>query len=327
MRPKLILHVGMHKTGSTTLQNLMEKQRKALKDQGVWYARTDRPPAEHLPKHNSLAKALVSDDDLFAEEKRILLDEFAASGCCTLLLSEEGLSVPSARTPQARKRIAGLAADFDVETICFVRRQDRWVESLWTQRCREGVNDRHITEFVNVPRIQRHMNYLPVLEGWARIGKLTVLGYEQASARGLVASFAEAAGIRLSGEGHDNPGTSFEAAAMMAALRREGISDFEWSEIERSPLAGRRSTALGARLRGELLTHHAKDNASLERRYGVVFPTDLPEEPAEPLPEPDAEMVAAAARQLEVMRAEGSRRLPALVSTIGRNLTRSLRPR
>ena len=286
MRPKLLLHIGMFKTGTTTLQNLMEKQRDLLRRQGVCYPRTDRPPHEHLPKHNSLLNALVKDDAGFRKEKKLLLDEFAASGCHTLVLSEEGLATPIVLRPLVQRRIARLGADFDIEALCMLRREDTWLESLWTQRCREGSTDRHITEFVATPRMQKHLDYLSILDAWGKVAGLKVLGYEQATARGLVRTFTEATGIRLDGEGRYNPGTSFEAAAIMAALRRNGITDFKWELIEKATGRRKRKYALGARLRAEILARSAEQHAELERRYGVVFPADMPNEPEDVLPEP-----------------------------------------
>ena len=89
---KLILHIGTHKTGSTAIQNWLYWNRDTLAAQGVLYARTDREPYPHLKKHTSLHHALMHASGDFRSEWQQIEEEFEASGCHTMILSEEGLS-------------------------------------------------------------------------------------------------------------------------------------------------------------------------------------------------------------------------------------------
>ena len=91
-RPRLILHIGTHKTGTSALQAALEAARPALLERGVLYPSTQRPPWPELPKHCSVFHAAISNDAaLQARERDDLLAEFDASGAQALLISEEGL--------------------------------------------------------------------------------------------------------------------------------------------------------------------------------------------------------------------------------------------
>lgn len=94
-RPRLILHIGTHKTATSTLQALMAAERRNLREAGVCYPRTDHPDFIDQNKHIALAEALIHDAAAFDLEWARVRDEFDASGAHTLVLSAEGLSGPA----------------------------------------------------------------------------------------------------------------------------------------------------------------------------------------------------------------------------------------
>ncbi len=80
---KLILHPGLHKTGSTYLQHVLNDNHAALAERGVWYQRQEGYPAHH---HACWQMLLGSPDPLVA-----MATEARAADCDTLLFSSEDL--------------------------------------------------------------------------------------------------------------------------------------------------------------------------------------------------------------------------------------------
>lgn len=287
-KKKILLHVGTHKTGTTSLQRMMALHRPHLLERGICYPETDRPPFPHHIKHKNLRAALIEGPRAFAREKAAFLDEFARSGANTLMMSGEGLW----RMPvKALNLMRELAEDFEIEIICFLRRQDRFLESLWSQLSKEGRAKAHIDVFVRLPRQAAGPDYLVELDRWARFARVNAIGFEQACADGLVESFNKATGLDLPPETRlNNASPDMRTAAIMAAFNRRGIAH-DWRIIEASLEGPSRRHALGARLRAEIMARCAAQNAKLARRYGVHFPDDMPEEPDDPVPEPGEEML------------------------------------
>lgn len=290
MTPRLILHVGTHKTGTTTLQALMAAHRPALAAAGVCYPDTTRSSVPHLPKHSSLFEALVAGPEPFAREYGLIVEEFARSGADTLVLSEEGLSGPRCHGFGAMARFAEA---FDVTVVCYLRRQDRMVESLWNQYCREGHEKQQIARYIRRERVLMRLDYGRMLAFWQGIGTVRAVSYEAAvQGPGLVASFAAVTGLPLpaGADRRENVSPSMGCAAVLAELNRHGIAA-DWQAIERALGPAARRTALGTGLRRDLLDRFAGVNAELAARFGVQFDTALPDEPDAPLAAPPPEVM------------------------------------
>lgn len=282
-RKRLIVHIGMHKTASSTLQALMARNRAALAARGVCYPRTDRPPFPHHPKHSSLHAALHAGPAQVHAEIDTLLQEVGAGGAHTLVLSAEGLS---ALRPAAVAGMQAFARVFDIEVVCFLRRPDRFAESLWNQRCKNGREDRHIDAFLRRAQIRTLLNYPAMLDVWAGFARVTALGFEDACTAGLVDSFNAATGLALPpAPGRRNVSPGMRAAAIMAGLNRRGVAH-DWRRIMAALDGDDTPHALGARLRAEMLAGCAAQMGDLVHRHGVRFPDTLPDEPHHPLPEP-----------------------------------------
>lgn len=84
---KVILHIGVHKTGTSALQVFLQRNAKKLGKQGFFY----KPTMREWPNHNPLADAFRVDRDAGLANRllRNLMDE---AGERTLLISSEMLS-------------------------------------------------------------------------------------------------------------------------------------------------------------------------------------------------------------------------------------------
>lgn len=278
-RPRLILHIGTHKTGTSALQGVFEAQRDRLRGQGVCYPITARAPWPDLPKHCSVYQAAASGEARQqAAEWRILLDEFEASQARTLLISEEGLSEPD---PTVSRFFAGRAADFDITVVCFLRRQDLYVESLFNQFVREAARReaRPLLSFVRAPATRARLDYHALLNRWAALpARIHAIDFDAEAVRqaGIVAAFERASGIDLGGvqAPRANASCDMRLALVLNQLHRQRAA----CDTEALLRAGRALTEAGWPLQRHLLGTHERarlreelsdSNARLAQAYGV----------------------------------------------------------
>lgn len=160
--PKLILHAGTHKTGTTAIQTFAVNNRDALKSRGLLYP--DYSPYKialkdgHHQFAHSLAEAStarMSLDDVYTliGHWRVLSLETGAD----LLVSVEALyrhQIGDGTTSERRRaflhRVADALANFDVELVLVFRRPDNFARSLYQE---------HIASRTPRPR-------LPALSEW-----------------------------------------------------------------------------------------------------------------------------------------------------------------
>ncbi len=185
--PRLILHIGTMKTGSSAIQRFFARNRAVLPAFGLHYPRATGPEGEVLSKHNDLVEALRSEAggtphlhygpsaDVVA---RYL--EVARSRRVTLL-SAEGLA---ALGPQAAQAFKGVGERFDLRVVVYLRRQDEWALSTY----REHVMNPDIAEarpfaaWLASSEIRAQMNYDALLTAWMHVvgeGAIRVLRYPQ----------------------------------------------------------------------------------------------------------------------------------------------------
>lgn len=136
---RLLLHVGMPRTGSTFIQNACELNRGPLLAQGILYPRSghvreDGPRAHRTAGHNAWWLGVLRRDPA---PLQAVWDEFEATpGAHTLLLSSEELFFVMSEWEFGR--IAGaLPADRTTATV-LLRRQDRWFESMYAEAVTGG---------------------------------------------------------------------------------------------------------------------------------------------------------------------------------------------
>lgn len=204
---RLVLHLGMHKTGSTALQQGLMAQQARLVRHWVLFPRTGLP-ADHrpvrdggLPGHQDLLSAIRrgSADDIW---KR-LADEVRRSACRTVILSCENFLMPLSDDrdmvlPQLLDRLSAFA---EIQPVAFVRRPDVALDRLYREVVAGGsrMGARSFDEF--------RLDFGPLLADlpglFAPFERLAgrpvrLVDYDAAVAGpGLRAAFAAAAGIDL----------------------------------------------------------------------------------------------------------------------------------
>jgi hypothetical protein len=143
---RLILHMGTHKTGTTTIQGTLERERERLRAAGIHYPDAVKHLGGGSDAHHAFAHAMNGTD---SRKKRAAL-KFAehvsqeSQQTDTIVISAEALYRHVLREGdrqikywEAKRRylegIAEAFSGFDIEVVIFLRRQDRFVESLYSE--------------------------------------------------------------------------------------------------------------------------------------------------------------------------------------------------
>lgn len=143
----LVLHIGLHKTASTYVQNVLSARRYDLLEHGIVYPTTGTPGMQVRTRDGARAgHALLTYRKGTAELVDQLLHEVPPDAT-TVLLSAEDLTHPR-RDPE--QMFATFSAFGRVSVVVVLRRQDDWLESYYKQRVdqfRSG-ETRSITAFL-----------------------------------------------------------------------------------------------------------------------------------------------------------------------------------
>jgi hypothetical protein len=202
---KAYLHIGVEKTGTTTIQSFMAKNRPALRQEGFFY-----PAAPGEENHVGLTLFAADDPnhlndilpmagvypgtDLAAYSAQMLSNlksGFDMSGCQALVLSNEHLS-SRVRTEKSISKLGdalGAVAD-TVDVVVYLRRQDEVVLSEYSTRVKVGYTERFSLE----PHHFRNYDYAALLDRWSAVfgrDHVLVRVFERASLRDgdLIADF------------------------------------------------------------------------------------------------------------------------------------------
>ncbi|MEX0450724.1 hypothetical protein V6X62_02680 [Spiribacter sp. 218] len=211
---RAVLHIGTHKTGTSSIQNALATNSAALAAQGIHYPRSVRGPRNV----NFLAAAIAAGR---IDEARRFIDQSVArahrQGCTTVLFSAESLYAMTAFF----RRLMGKEAErywvheraciatlIDLlqragigdppQVVCYLRRQDRFIESIYGQFVKQAPGYPHdLATFID--EAGPIDDYAGHLDCWAAIvGQQRVIArvYEDARSRLLDDFLDTAHGIR-----------------------------------------------------------------------------------------------------------------------------------
>lgn len=139
MKRKCYLHIGTHKTGTTSVQSFLYQNRNVLKEKSIFYPAIIENETD--AGHHSIAATIAKNNnyDSLKKEPQIenLLQQIKSSNYETTILSSEIFSTIS---PSLVKKVF---AEFDCKVICFLRRQDEFIESMY----RELIKNSNCTYF------------------------------------------------------------------------------------------------------------------------------------------------------------------------------------
>lgn len=162
---RVYLHIGLHKTGTTYLQNLMRANRDGLREQGIEFTAGQGEPVQAFAVWDLQGRRpRGADDPRIAGSWPGLVDAIHRSGLPTALVSEERLSLSTVK--QARTAVRAFPGS-EVHVIVTVRDLGRVAVSAWQE---EVKNDRTWTwrEFAAAVRDPERRAVNPARGFWLR---------------------------------------------------------------------------------------------------------------------------------------------------------------
>lgn len=127
---KILLHVGTPKTGTTSIQHFLYKNKKQLYKNGYLYECLEN----NEEKHQWMIMALLNEDFVFFTNKLIDYFKSADENIHTLILSSEGIfNHWYDFSSKSKKFLKMLAEVFKIEVYCWLRDQVSYVKSYYQQ--------------------------------------------------------------------------------------------------------------------------------------------------------------------------------------------------
>jgi hypothetical protein len=198
--PDLFIHIGTHKTGSTSIQYALSENAQHLKERGYVYINLPFELNSQLMVSEKSDPSLVKN---FREKLDISLEQKgSAREQYKYILSFEGYS----GNPDTGFRNANVVSEilraatygFHVRIIVYLRRQDEFLESMYTQRIHQGESF-SFNEYLANFNLPDSLNYKFLVDRYAdQFGQENVFvrRYETACrGRGLVADFYNVLGL------------------------------------------------------------------------------------------------------------------------------------
>ena len=129
----LVLHIGLHKTATSYVQNLLSTHRYDLLRQGLLYPTTGAIDSVAASTREGAQSGHA--DFFWAKDRRELVSRLLSElpgTASTVLLSSEDFSLPR-RVPFVEKLLGDFGVFGRIEVVLVVRRQDEWIQSYYKQ--------------------------------------------------------------------------------------------------------------------------------------------------------------------------------------------------
>ena len=165
----LYIHIGTHKTGTSTIQRYFNSMASRFRKQGILqYPESGRP--DIAPDgHHLLAWSLSK----FIQKKRgdydksswaDLLREIEADNMATIFISAEGLCY---LTEEEIDELASMIKEFDSKVIIYLRNQLSFMASDYKQQIKSGTQAETFRKYLekNINRC----NYLYLVQKWSNV--------------------------------------------------------------------------------------------------------------------------------------------------------------
>ena len=198
------IHIGTHKTASTAIQHALETAINANVSEGWHYVRFGMMVASQL--HGQLMKA-TSSVEAIVDQLRLGIEAALESGenqsRGRLVVSWEGLSGNPLVAYQNSAAIAAMlreaTSEHSVRIIVYLRRQDEFIESMYTQTIHEVGSDSfdHFFADFNANGILDYDAFLRSYECMFGFENIIVRSYHAAAKAGMIADFGGVIGSKL----------------------------------------------------------------------------------------------------------------------------------
>ena len=298
---RLILHIGMGKTGSSAIQAALRRSGEKLRAQGaeylgMWFDMVD--PQFHGLKNQERFFSLGPEEMERAADALhgVLRERETGNGTSIFVLSNEALSGRAAALKPLIDRLRG--AGVDVRAIGYVRHPAAWLPSAHVQwSIRDKVEPGPILPYG--VRARKLVTWYGGLIAWGRLlgDILDLRSYDRAE--DIVADFAEASGLELEGRGERVLERGEDAEILMRALFNNRFPGHTLPQVfdraifrtsseipELEEMAGR---CFDYSETADILAEHD----AMFAEFAELFGFDPRDTPREPPPPPDMEHVRA----------------------------------
>jgi hypothetical protein len=249
--PRVFVHIGLPKTGTTSIQALLAENRDVLLDRGILYPRSlgrlksgaVAPyvvQAQYFPNY-SLPQGAPKDQAAYREHLDAALEaEVRDARPHTLLVSDEALSARLRLEEEVESLRRFLARFGEVKVICYLRRQDELAISLAWNRTLEGATDAMV--FPPAPhKTLLILDYFTLLSMWMSVfgrENLIVRRYGPRYTPDLLQDFGALVGLDAEGLRRPAPRNESPSAADLAFLSRlnHHLQGDNWKTRERLDL-------------------------------------------------------------------------------------------
>lgn len=166
---RLIIHAGTPKTGTTSLQNYLDKKQRKLRGKGILYPHNlEKLTNTHAPKHQWFEKNLVTTNlERFLENFKNILSQVKMN-THTIILSSEGIYNYWWDFPDASKDVLStLSQLFEVELWVWFRDPLTFIESYYKQCIRNPQLDANpcygkdlsFADMLKIDWFSQHLDY------------------------------------------------------------------------------------------------------------------------------------------------------------------------
>lgn len=210
----IFLHIGTHKTGSTSIQRFLARADEELARQGILYPKTGRPDTDWSNKygHHDLAWSVsgnrsIDGEQVWGDLRREIGE---ARGRRVVVSTEEFEGC----TSEEIRRIVAHLDSLSIRVIVYLRSPMHYLRSQYKQVVKDGTYSDSFVQFVKelVPRC----NYLALISRWEQFDEI------------------ESVDVRLFGKAKNNPGLE-PSFAEAVGIDFEEVRSFAGSPVNTSP--------------------------------------------------------------------------------------------
>ncbi len=165
MKKKCFLHIGTPKTGTTSLQQFLHKNRESLCQLGYLYP-------FNVPSQANLAWILTNHPakNDFKNNWNDLEDEINTKNLDNIIISSE-FFISFTENEKLMIKISEKLGNYDTKIIIYLKRQDLYIESNLGQVLKTGYYAGEVSEYLDKytkNRRKYYLNYLDILEKWSQ---------------------------------------------------------------------------------------------------------------------------------------------------------------
>jgi glycosyltransferase involved in cell wall biosynthesis len=167
-KPKILIHIGSTKTGSTYIQHHLENNRPKLLEMGIYYPEVglfwqkDRP--EKQAGHAPFATAAIHGDKSLLNHVESTISYFEGK-IHTVILSSEAFFL----NPKSVE-LVNYFKNYACEMLVYLRRQDDWANSQYCEFVAGGAVGRvslDIKEWLETDKVKGFLDYYGLLSHWS----------------------------------------------------------------------------------------------------------------------------------------------------------------